>query len=273
MAKEKKKKTSFWKEFKAFISRGSILDMAVGVVIGSAFGAIVTALVNILLSVCLWAVPGGLKGLVTVLPAINSVQEGMNKSIGLGQKFAAADLHKLGTALAEANYAEQIAGNPDYLSQNPNLIESSKGTILSKYTLHGTKYTYNMSAVIDWGAFINAVISFIIIALVLFIIVKVAKAAHEARMNMTDDLARAQAKQEKGLPLSRREKKALALKAEADAKAAEEEAEKQRLAEEAAKNPTPEIALLMEIRDALVNKKSTKVAEAKATEAVTEKAE
>ena len=130
-----------------------------------------------------------------------------------------------------------------------------------------------MSAVIDWGAFINAVISFIIIALVLFIIVKVAKAAHEARMNMTDDLARAQTKQEKGLPLSRREKKALALKAEADAKAAEEEAEKQRLAEEAAKNPTPEIALLMEIRDALVNKKSTKVATENADAAIAEKAE
>ena len=104
MAKEKKKKTSFWKEFKAFISRGSILDMAVGVVIGSAFGAIVTALVNILLSVCLWAVPGGLKGLVTVLPAINSVQEGMNKSIGLGQKFAASDLQALGVKLAQTNY-------------------------------------------------------------------------------------------------------------------------------------------------------------------------
>lgn len=269
MAKEKKKKTSFWKEFKAFISRGSILDMAVGVVIGSAFGAIVTALVNILLSVCLWAVPGGLKGLVTVLPAINSVQEGMNKSIGLGQKFAASDLQALGVKLAQTNYPGLAEGDAGWTSA----VEGAKSTILSKYTLHGTKYTYNMSAVIDWGAFINAVISFIIIALVLFIIVKVAKAAHEARMNMTDDLARAQTKQEKGLPLSRREKKALALKAEADAKAAEEEAEKQRLAEEAAKNPTPEIALLMEIRDALVNKKSTKVATENADAAIAEKAE
>ena len=59
----------FFKDFKAFISRGNILDMAVGVVIGNAFGAIVTALVNILLSICLWGVPGGLKGLVTVLVA------------------------------------------------------------------------------------------------------------------------------------------------------------------------------------------------------------
>lgn len=269
MAKEKKKKSSFIKEFKAFISRGNVLDMAVGVVIGSAFGAIVTALVNILLSVCLWAVPGGLKGLVTVLPAVNDVQKGMNASIGLGQKFAASDLQALGVKLAQTNYPTLSEGDAGWTSA----VEGAKSTILSKYTLHGTKYTYNMSAVIDWGAFINAILSFIIIALVLFIIVKVAKAAHEARMNMTDDVARAQMKQEKGLKLTRREKKALAMKAEADAKAAEEEAEKQRQAEEAAKNPTPEVALLMEIRDALVNKKSTKVAEAKATEAVSAAAE
>ena len=37
---------NFWKDFKAFISRGNILDMAVGVIMGSAFGAIVTSLVN-----------------------------------------------------------------------------------------------------------------------------------------------------------------------------------------------------------------------------------
>ena len=36
----------FWKEFKAFISRGNILDLAVGVIIGGAFSAIVTALTN-----------------------------------------------------------------------------------------------------------------------------------------------------------------------------------------------------------------------------------
>ena len=37
---------NFWKDFKTFISRGNILDMAVGVIMGSAFGAIVTSLVN-----------------------------------------------------------------------------------------------------------------------------------------------------------------------------------------------------------------------------------
>lgn len=227
----------FFSDFKAFISRGNILDMAVGVVIGGAFGAIVTALVNILLSVCLWAVPGGLKGLVTVLPAINDVQKGMNASIGLDQSFAAADLHALGTKLAEANYAEQIANNADYLVENPNLIESSKATILSKYTLHGTTYTYNMSAVIDWGAFINAVISFLIIAIVLFIIVKVAMASAKKR----DELKK-KAEEEKY-------KKWAAAHPE---EAAELEAKKAAEEAEAGKPEVdPVVALLEEIRDEL----------------------
>ena len=36
----------FLKEFKEFISRGNVLDMAVGVIIGSAFGKIVSSLVD-----------------------------------------------------------------------------------------------------------------------------------------------------------------------------------------------------------------------------------
>lgn len=43
MAEEKK---GFFKEFKAFITKGNIIDMAVGVIIGGAFGKIVTSLVN-----------------------------------------------------------------------------------------------------------------------------------------------------------------------------------------------------------------------------------
>ena len=37
---------NFFNDFKAFISKGNIFDMAVGVVIGGAFGKIVTSLVN-----------------------------------------------------------------------------------------------------------------------------------------------------------------------------------------------------------------------------------
>ncbi len=170
--KEKHKK--FWTDFKAFMLRGSVLDLAVGVIIGGAFNAIVTALVNILLSVCTWAVPGGLKGLVTVLPAVNDTQAGMDVALGLGQKFAADNLHALATAEAESLYTAETVAN------NPNLIESVKSTILSKYTLHGTTYFYNGSAIIDWGAFINAIIAFLIIGTTLFIIVRVVRTA-EAR--------------------------------------------------------------------------------------------
>lgn len=156
----------FFGEFKAFIARGNVLDMAVGVVIGGAFSAIVTALVNILLSVATWGVPGGLKGLVTVLPAANDAQRGMDTANGLGQYFKAAELQNLAKAEAINLYGEEVVTN------NPNLIESVKSTILSKYTLHGKTYTYNLSAVIDWGTFINAIISFLIVAFVLFLIVK-----------------------------------------------------------------------------------------------------
>lgn len=42
----KKKKSTFFKDFKAFIAKGNVIDMAVGVVVGGAFGKITTSLVN-----------------------------------------------------------------------------------------------------------------------------------------------------------------------------------------------------------------------------------
>ena len=35
-----------WKEFKEFVMRGNVMDMAVGIIIGAAFGKIVTSFVN-----------------------------------------------------------------------------------------------------------------------------------------------------------------------------------------------------------------------------------
>lgn len=53
--KEKKEKKGFWKEFKEFISRGNVMDMAVGIIVGGAFTAIITALVdNILTPLLQW---------------------------------------------------------------------------------------------------------------------------------------------------------------------------------------------------------------------------
>ena len=46
-------------EFKAFIARGSVVDLAVGVVIGAAFGKIVTALVDGIVMPIVAMVTGG----------------------------------------------------------------------------------------------------------------------------------------------------------------------------------------------------------------------
>ena len=46
-------------EFKSFISRGNVVDMAVGVIIGAAFGKIVTSLVNDILMPLIGIVIGG----------------------------------------------------------------------------------------------------------------------------------------------------------------------------------------------------------------------
>lgn len=58
MAEEKKKKLGIIGEFKTFISRGNVLDMAVGLIIGSAFTAIVNSLVSDLLMPLLSMVTG-----------------------------------------------------------------------------------------------------------------------------------------------------------------------------------------------------------------------
>ena len=48
--KLKKKGASFWADFKKFISKGNIIDLAVAVVVGSAFNSIVSGMVNFFIS-------------------------------------------------------------------------------------------------------------------------------------------------------------------------------------------------------------------------------
>jgi len=158
-----KKTKQFWNDFKAFISRGSVIDMAVGVIMGSAFGAIVKAVVKILLSVCTWGVPGGISGLITVLPAANAAQAGLD---GIGQYFNASDIAQMAKIFADNNGITIDATNASDLINVEN-------TLKGLYTLHGTTYFYNQSAIIDWGTLITAVIDFLIIALVLFMILKI----------------------------------------------------------------------------------------------------
>lgn len=64
----------FFREFKAFITRGNVIDMAVGVIVGGAFTAIVTALTNqIFKPLVNWALSGadgGLEEAVTMLKVV-----------------------------------------------------------------------------------------------------------------------------------------------------------------------------------------------------------
>ena len=160
MKKIKGKGKGFFAEFKEFINKGNALMLAIGVVIGGAFSAIVNAFVNILMNVATWAVPGGLKGLVSVLPALNPAQEGLE---GVGQWFAKGDYDamalKVGQAAGIEDQGQALLYGSDKLGQN--------------YTAHGGKFCFNGAAIIDWGALLTAFISFVIIAIVLFIIVKV----------------------------------------------------------------------------------------------------
>lgn len=154
VAKKALKKTEGWfAEFKKFISRGSVIDMAIGVVIGGAFNAIVTSLVGILLSLSTWGVPGGLTGLVTILPALNPAQDA--GTMGWLNTYSAT---------AFADKATEISAGES--AQAASLFMGS-------YTQKGTSYFYNGAALIDWGSFINAIITFLIIALTLFTVLKV----------------------------------------------------------------------------------------------------
>lgn len=99
-------------EFKKFLAQGNVMDLAIGVIIGAAFGKIVNSLVNDIL-----------------MPLIGLVMKGVNVT----QQFIALD------------------GNT-YLT-----IEEAK-----------TKG----AAVLAYGNFMQALIDFLIIAFVLFMIVK-----------------------------------------------------------------------------------------------------
>ena len=56
----KEKAGGFVSEFKAFIARGNVLDMAVGVIIGGAFGKISTSLVNDVIMPAVSMLTGGI---------------------------------------------------------------------------------------------------------------------------------------------------------------------------------------------------------------------
>lgn len=130
----KKPQFKLLKEFKTFISKGSALDLAVGMIIGSAFTAIVTALVN-----------GILKPLINWIPI--------------------SDTGDLITVL------------------RPAVTDPTTGAIIKE------------ALILDWGAVISAIITFIITALVLFLIIK---AINSARSFGSREAAKLSKKLKKG---------------------------------------------------------------------------
>ena len=197
----------FFGEFKKFITRGNVVDMAVGVIVGSSFTAIVNALSNNIL-----------KPLINYLLAL-----------------------ALGTGALEDAYT--FLGEPVYVDGVIDL----------------TQCIY-----IDWGAFINAIINFFLVAFVLFVIVKVINGIRDGHKKLAEEIrddipTKEETREMKkaGIKLCDREAVKAYLdekaKKEAEAKAAAEAeaAEKARLDRLA--NPTTE-DLLKEILAELKNK-------------------
>lgn len=109
---KKKHEFKLWQEFKAFINRGSVLDLAVGMIIGSAFTAIVNSLVK-----------GILQPLINMIP--------------LGQ---------------DGKSLQVVLRDP--------VIDATTGAVVKE------------AVIMDFGAVISAIVTFLLTALVLFLVVK-----------------------------------------------------------------------------------------------------
>ena len=83
-----------WHEFKKFAMRGNVVDLAIAVVIGTAFGAIVTSLVQDIVMPVVGFVTGGLDFSNYYLPLSSNVQPGL----------AYADAKKQGAVLGYGQF-------------------------------------------------------------------------------------------------------------------------------------------------------------------------
>lgn len=75
------KKKGFFAEFKAFIARGNVLDMAVGIIIGGAFTAIITAIVNGILTPLLQSIGVGADGFGALQIVLNEAAVTANPEV------------------------------------------------------------------------------------------------------------------------------------------------------------------------------------------------
>ncbi len=197
----------FFQEFKKFITRGNVVDMAVGVIVGGAFTAIVNGLSNFILK-----------------PIINWL---------LAMLIGADALSEQLTFLTKVYKTEEILDPDGIVVGTQDVVDLTQ------------------SIYIDWGSFINAIINFLLIAFVLFIIVRIfnkfrdnGKALKNGRA--TKDERKALKAQGKNWHNS---EVVAEYRAELKAKADAEAAEKARLEREA--NPTTEDllkAILAEIK-------------------------
>ena len=172
----KEKKSGFFAEFKKFITRGNIVDMSVGVIVGGAFTSIVNGLSNNILK-----------------PVINWF---------LAKILGKNSLSEIYTYLQKVEVAEVDA----------------EGNATGNMVVDLTQSIY-----IDWGAFINAIINFLIIAFVLFVIIKMINKLNDKNAHAKYLSARIEWKQERNIRLNKKEK-AFVAKLEADKKAQEEKA-------------------------------------------------
>ena len=117
-------------EFKKFIMRGNVIDMAVGVIIGSSFTAIVNGMSNFIL-----------KPLINWLLAI----------------------------IFGANSLSEVY------------------TILKPVYIDGVLDLEN-SIYIDWGEFINSIINFLLVAVVLFTLLKIVNHLHQVRKELNENV-------------------------------------------------------------------------------------
>ena len=196
----------FFQEFKKFITRGNVLDMAVGVIVGGAFTAIVNGLTNNIL-----------KPLINWILALILGNNGLESAV---------------TVLS------------------PAWLKDANGAIVVDPVTNKKVLDLANSIYIDWGAFVSAIINFLLIAFVLFTIVRTINFANS-------ELARAQ---QLGAALTKDEIKALRKQGKSmrEIRAIQQQrlddvAEQQRIAdEEAAKNaPKTEQQLLEEILELL----------------------
>lgn len=151
MCRKKKdpNKKGFFGEFKEFITRGNVIDMAVGIIIGGAFTAIITALVQGILQ-----------------PVINFI---LSKVVGKNGLEAAR------TILGQPVYALTETGEHVY--------EHVNGVLVYKIDWAQTNY-------IDWGSLISAIINFILVALILFLIIKLINNVHQKGQAAKDKLVK-----------------------------------------------------------------------------------